>query len=55
VAGFAATFAIEFFQAVFLPGRTPDPVDMVANTAGALVGYWLSLIRPPAPRRRRGR
>ena len=54
-AGFALTFAIELVQAMFLPGRTPDAVDMVANTVGALVGYWLSLIELPARRRRRGR
>lgn len=55
VAGFAVTFVVELVQAVFLPDRTPDPVDMVANTVGALVGYWLSLIERPARRRRRGR
>lgn len=43
-AGFAVTAVVEFVQGVFLPGRTPDVVDMVANTLGALLGYWLFLL-----------
>lgn len=42
--GFALTFLVEFVQGVFLPDRTPDVVDMVANSLGALVGYWLFLL-----------
>ncbi|HEX6246344.1 MAG TPA: VanZ family protein [Nocardioidaceae bacterium] len=42
--GFALTFAVELVQGMFLPDRTPDVVDMVANSLGALVGYWLFLL-----------
>lgn len=31
----------EWHQA-FVPGRDPSPGDLLADTAGVLLGYWLS-------------
>ncbi len=36
----ALSTLLEFVQ-VFLPGRYPSPVDVVANTAGAWAGVWI--------------
>jgi glycopeptide antibiotics resistance protein len=41
--GVALTMAIEFTQ-LFLPGRVSDPRDLVANSAGALVGVLGGLL-----------
>ena len=43
VLGLAFTLLIEFLQAAFLPERFPTVSDLVANTAGALIGGALSL------------
>lgn len=40
--GFAISCAVEIAQTV-IPGRVPDVADIVANTAGALVGTVLVL------------
>lgn len=37
--GLGLTVAIEVWQLVFLPGRTPELADIVANTLGAMLGY----------------
>lgn len=39
LAGFCASFVIEFIQ--FFIGRSSDIDDLILNTAGALLGYWL--------------
>jgi hypothetical protein len=44
VLGVAFTLLIEFLQAAFLPERFPTVSDLVANTAGALIGGALSLL-----------
>ena len=49
--GLLATACIEVGQALFLPGRSPQVDDMVANTLGAVIGYLLVL----AARRAGGR
>jgi glycopeptide antibiotics resistance protein len=41
LAGFWLTIAVESWQLAFLPGRSPQLVDVVANTLGALLGYLL--------------
>ena len=41
--GFALTVGIETAQ-IFLPTRYPDPQDVVANTAGAVLGVLVGLI-----------
>lgn len=37
--GFSASFTIEFVQ--FFIGRSTDVDDLILNTTGALLGYWL--------------
>lgn len=44
VLGLAFTLLVEFLQAAFLPERFPTVSDLVANTAGALIGGALSLL-----------
>jgi len=44
VVGLATTAIIEVGQAVFLPGRSPQVDDIVANTLGALTGYLLVVV-----------
>lgn len=44
VLGLAFTLLIEFLQAAFLPERFPTVSDLVANTAGALLGGALTLL-----------
>lgn len=39
LAGACSSFAIEFIQ--FFIGRSSDIDDLILNTAGALLGYWL--------------
>ena len=39
LAGFCVSFAIEFIQ--FFIGRNSDVDDLILNTAGALLGYWV--------------
>jgi glycopeptide antibiotics resistance protein len=47
-AGFATSFVIEFVQ--FFIGRSTDIDDIILNSAGALVGFWLFwLLRAVAP------
>lgn len=47
--GFCASFFIEFVQ--FFIGRSSDIDDVILNTLGALIGYWLFLLlRRLAPR-----
>ena len=46
-AGLAATLAIETVQALFLPGRSPQLPDVVANTMGALAGYGVRRATQP--------
>lgn len=41
LAGFWLTVAVETWQLVFLPGRSPQLSDVVANTLGAMLGYAL--------------
>lgn len=54
--GFAVSLAIEGVQYFLLDTRVADPQDLVANTAGALIGTLLMLLLAflltPAPRRR---
>lgn len=56
--GFALSAAIELAQLQFLPSRFADPRDLVANTAGAVLGaavmilLWFLLTSAPARRRR---
>jgi VanZ family protein len=38
--GLALSGAIELTQGLFLPRRHGDPVDVVTNTAGAVLGAW---------------
>lgn len=40
--GFLGSFAIEVVQRFFLPGRDGSSRDIVANTAGALIGALLA-------------
>jgi VanZ family protein len=56
IAGFALTSAIETAQRS-IPGRVPDERDVVANTAGALIGVVLALVLtfPDTVRRWRAR
>lgn len=53
---FAMTTAIETAQRS-IPGRVPDQRDVVANTAGALIGVAIALVLvlPDTVRRRRAR
>jgi glycopeptide antibiotics resistance protein len=41
--GLAVSAAIEALQAAFLPARTPEARDLLANTLGAALGAGLSL------------
>lgn len=55
--GFVASGLIEATQLLFLPTRYPTVSDLVANTAGAVVGMLLMLLlafllAPSPPRRR---
>lgn len=52
--GLVLTCSIEFAQ-MFLPGRVPDARDLIANTAGAVIGVVLALVvtTPAALRLRR--
>ena len=43
MAGFASSCLIELGQLVFLPSRFATPVDVLANTLGAVVGALLAL------------
>lgn len=52
VFGVMLTFGIESAQA-FLPSRVPDARDLVANSAGAIVGSLLGVLLTFRPRRRR--
>ena len=45
--GFAASFSVEAFQAVFLSARSATYVDVVSNTLGALGGAVLALALSP--------
>jgi hypothetical protein len=45
--GFAASFSVEAFQAVFLSARSATYVDVVSNTSGALGGAVLALVLSP--------
>ena len=40
--GFVGSFAVEVVQRFFLPGRDGSSRDIVANTAGALIGALLA-------------
>ena len=44
VAGFAVSTLIELSQLVFLPGRFATPVDVLANTTGAVFGALLATL-----------
>lgn len=46
---FTLSASIEFVQ-LFLPSRVSDPRDLVANTAGAVLGVLLALIATAARR-----
>jgi hypothetical protein len=50
--GFLVSFLVESVQALFLPGRTPSVLDIIANTAGVCVGMLLATMltrrSPPA-------
>jgi glycopeptide antibiotics resistance protein len=39
--GFVGSLAVELVQGFLLPGRSPSATDVVANTAGMLVGAVL--------------
>jgi glycopeptide antibiotics resistance protein len=53
--GFLASVAVELFQGLVLSGRHAAYSDVVANTAGILIGAVLYLaIRPMLRHRRRG-
>lgn len=45
VVGYAAVS--EVVQAALLPRRSGDPLDLVADVAGALLGWWLAGRRLP--------
>ncbi|CAN5375214.1 hypothetical protein BH11ACT8_BH11ACT8_18840 [soil metagenome] len=51
--GFAMTAAIETAQRS-IPGRVSDPRDLVANTAGAVLGVLVGLVLTYPKTRRRG-
>ena len=38
--GLVVSGSIELFQGLFLPGRDADPVDVMTNTAGTVIGAW---------------
>ena len=38
--GFLGSVSFELFQGLFLPGRTAQFVDVVANTSGVFLGAW---------------
>ncbi|MGE0422772.1 MAG: VanZ family protein [Reyranellaceae bacterium] len=40
-AGLATAVTLEFGQ-LFVPGRSFEPLDIAANTAGALLGWWVA-------------
>lgn len=42
-ASFAASLGVELVQGLFLPQRSSQPIDVVANTSGALAGALLVL------------
>lgn len=44
--GFGTSFAIEVLQ--MFCGRTSDVDDLLMNTLGALIGYWMFLAAEPA-------
>jgi glycopeptide antibiotics resistance protein len=50
--GLAGSAFIETVQLLFLPGRTPTLRDVVANTAGAVLGYLLITVLWRLVRRR---
>lgn len=52
VYGFVGSAAVELLQGLFLPPRSAEFVDVVANTLGALVGALLSLVPARAVARR---
>jgi glycopeptide antibiotics resistance protein len=41
LAGFAASCCMELGQQLFLHDRFPSAMDIVANTAGAMLGLWV--------------
>lgn len=52
VVGFAGSLAVEVVQGLMLDARTSQAVDVVANTAGALVGAVVAVVSRPAGSRR---
>ena len=40
VLGFALAGLTEVYQGLFVPGREPEVLDVLANAAGVLVGVW---------------
>jgi hypothetical protein len=40
--GFLVSFFVESVQALFLPGRTPCVLDIIANTAGVCIGMFVA-------------
>ena len=46
--GFATAITLEFGQ-FFVPGRSFEPLDILANTIGALLGLWMALRLREAP------
>lgn len=49
------SMGVEMIQAVCLPERVPSPVDVLANTLGAVVGLIVAAITPTQWLRRTGR
>jgi glycopeptide antibiotics resistance protein len=48
-ASLALSYTIEALQA-FLPGRVPSLTDVLANSAGGCLGFFLHIVRRDAPR-----
>jgi VanZ family protein len=50
VVGLVLSGAIELTQGLLLPARQGDPVDVLTNTAGAVLGAWVVTRRRSAVR-----
>jgi glycopeptide antibiotics resistance protein len=53
VAGLLLSSVIELNQLLFLPSRFPTPIDVLANTTGAVLGALVAVLAIDAASRRR--